>query len=177
MNVIVLTGPESSGKSHLARYLHYTQGGVLCGEYVREFIDEHQRETTLADIPAIAHGQLALEDQARAQRPDWLWLDTHLLNNIIWSQVLFDSSPPWLEEALRARHYDLHLLLSPEGVPWMYDPQRCQPQLSDRRAFFETCRAWLKANGQAYVVLEGDWAARQAQATVALDRHFKNAQG
>lgn len=172
MHVIVLTGPESSGKSHLARHLHHTYGGVRCGEYVRAFIDEHQRETTLADITDIACGQLAWEDQARAGTPTWLWLDTHLLSNIVWSQLLFGSSPAWLEEALRARHYDVHLLLSPEGVPWVYDPQRCQPDISERRAFFEACRAWLEANGQAYVILEGNWAARQAQADAALERYL-----
>lgn len=172
MNVIVLTGPESSGKSHLASHLQRTHGGMLCGEYVRTFIDQHQRDTTLADVTAIAQGQLALEDRARACKPAWIWLDTHLLSNIIWSQVLFGSSPAWLEQALRERQYDLHLLLSPEDVPWVYDPQRCQPAISERRAFFDACRAWLETHQQAYEVLEGDWAARQAQAEAALGRAF-----
>lgn len=172
MNVIVLTGPESSGKSHLASQLQRTHGGVLCGEYVRTFIDQHQRDTTLADVTAIAQGQLGLEDQARAGGPTWVWLDTHLLSNIVWSQVLFGSSPAWLEDALRARHYDLHLLLSPDDVPWAYDPQRCQPDINERRKFFEACRAWLEANQQVYVVLTGDWTTRQAQAEAALWQAF-----
>ena len=81
MKVVVLAGPESSGKSWLAAELQAHFGGVMVGEYVRYFIDQHQRDTTLADIPAIARGQLAWEDAARAQQPKLLILDTHLLTN------------------------------------------------------------------------------------------------
>lgn len=172
MNVVVLTGPESTGKSTLAAYLQRTYGGLRCEEYVRQFIEAEQRDTTLADIPAIAEGQLALEDRARAGQPAWLWLDTHLLSNRLWSLVLFGSCPAWLETALKARRYDLHLLLCPEGAPWVFDPQRCQPDIADRRAFFAACRGWLDQHQQAYVVLNGDWETRSAQAEAAIRRHF-----
>ena len=52
MKVVVLAGPESSGKSWLAAELQAHFGGLMVGEYVRYFIDHHQRDTTLADIPA-----------------------------------------------------------------------------------------------------------------------------
>ena len=90
MKVVVLAGPESSGKSWLAAQLHARIGGLMVGEYVRYVIDQHQRDTTLADIPAIAQGQLAWEDAARAQQPPLLILDTHLLSNKLWSQALFE---------------------------------------------------------------------------------------
>ena len=88
MKVLVLTGPESSGKSWLAAELQLRFGGVLVDEYVRWFIEQNPRDTTLADIPDIARGQLAWEDQARAQQPSLLILDTHLLSNILWSLSL-----------------------------------------------------------------------------------------
>ncbi|MNG07687.1 hypothetical protein D3C84_910020 [compost metagenome] len=130
-------------------------------EYVRHFIDREQRGTCYADIPAIARGQLAWEDDARAKRPHLLILDTHLLSNMLWSRTLFGACPAWLEAELLARRYDLHLLLSPEQVAWVDDGQRCQPELSERRAFFEDCRAWLEGTGQAYESIDGDWEARR----------------
>ncbi|MDQ3203321.1 MAG: AAA family ATPase, partial [Pseudomonadota bacterium] len=114
MKVLVLTGPESSGKSWLAAELQTQFGGLLVDEYVRWFIEQNPRETTLADIPSIARGQLEWEDAARTQQPPLLILDTHLLSNILWSQTLFGECPAWIEQALLSRQYDLHLLLSPE---------------------------------------------------------------
>ncbi|SDU35689.1 MULTISPECIES: AAA family ATPase [Pseudomonas fluorescens group] len=170
MKVVVLTGPESTGKSWLAAGLEQRFGGVRVDEYVRRFIEENPRDTCLADIPAIARGQLHREDQARARQPALLILDTNLLSNILWSQTLFGDCPDWLETELLARHYDLHLLLSPQQVDWAEDGQRCQPALEDRMAFYEATRAWLIQHQQPMQVIEGHWAERQTQAFAAVER-------
>ncbi|MDI2589965.1 AAA family ATPase [Pseudomonas sp. N3-W] len=168
MKVLVLTGPESSGKSWLAAALKERFGGELVDEYVRGFIERNPRDTCLADIPEIARGQLQWEDEARTRQPRLLILDTHLLSNILWSQTLFGDCPPWIEQALLSRHYDLHLLLSPEQVDWTDDGQRCQPDLDERRAFFNATQAWLEQHRQPFQVLQGDWAARREQALEAV---------
>ncbi len=173
MKVLVLTGPESSGKSWLSGEIQAHFGGELVGEYVRHFIDEQGRDTCYADIPAIARGQLAWEDAARARQPSLLILDTHLLSNMLWSRTLFGDCPAWLEEALLARHYDLHLLLSPESIAWHDDGQRCQPQLSERQAFFKATRAWLALHQQPYQVVQGTWEQRKCAAFEALTRLLK----
>lgn len=169
MKVLVLTGPESSGKSWLAGRIHARFGGVVVSEYVRYFIDRHERDTTYADIPAIAQGQLAWEDAARLQGPDLLILDTHLLSNILWSQALFGDCPAWLEGALLQRHYDLHLLLSPDNVEWVADGQRCQPELAHRKAFFDSTLQWLQRHGQPLQVVGGSWAQREIDAVAAVE--------
>jgi nicotinamide riboside kinase len=174
MKVLVLTGPESSGKSWLAAELQAHFGGVLVDEYVRWFIEQNPRDTTLADIPEIARGQLTWEDSARDRQPQLLILDTHLLSNILWSQTLFGDCPPWIEQALLARQYDLHLLLSPENVEWTDDGQRCQPELSERQAFFSMTLAWLENHRQPVQILQGDWATRRTQAFSAVIRLLGN---
>ncbi|MBM0138046.1 AAA family ATPase [Pseudomonas cannabina] len=168
MKVLVLTGPESSGKSWLSAEIQRRFGGVMVGEYVREFIDRQGRDTRYSDIPAIAQGQLAWEDAARASAPQLLILDTHLLSNMLWSRTLFGDCPAWIEQQLLGRSYDLHLLLSPQGVDWISDGQRCQPALGERQAFFDASRAWLDSHQQAYQVLDGDWQQRREQAMAAV---------
>lgn len=168
MKVVVLTGPESTGKSWLAAGLQKQFGGVRVDEYVRRFIEENPRDTCLADIPAIARGQLQWEDEARAQRPALLILDTHLLSNILWSQTLFGDCPDWLEPELLARHYDLHLLLSPEQIDWTDDGLRCQPDLQERLMFFRATQNWLDKHQQPFQIIQGNWAERQAQAVAAV---------
>ncbi|TWC28974.1 nicotinamide riboside kinase [Pseudomonas sp. SJZ079] len=163
MKVLVLTGPESSGKSSLAKEIQSVFGGQIVGEYVRHFIDSEQRDTCYADIPAIARGQLAWEDAARAARPTLLILDTHLLSNLLWSRELFGDCPPWIEEELLKRDYHLHLLLDPVAVPWVDDGQRCQPELGQRLAFYQSCEHWLQQHKQPLQRIQGDWSARRTQ--------------
>ncbi|AZP73624.1 N-acetylglucosamine-6-sulfatase [Pseudomonas poae] len=170
MKVVVLAGPESSGKSWLAAELHQHFGGLMVGEYVRYFIDHHQRDTCLADIPDIARGQLAWEDAARAEQPNLLILDTHLLTNKLWSQTLFGDYPAWLDSELLARHYDLHLLLSPDDVEWTADGQRCQPELTDRQAFFQASLDWMQQHQQPALVIRGHWEERRAVAFAAVEQ-------
>ncbi|TDF83748.1 AAA family ATPase [Pseudomonas sp. H9] len=168
MKVLVLTGPESSGKSWLGSQIQAHFGGELVGEYVRHFIDEQGRDTCYADIPAIARGQLAWEDAARARQPALLILDTHLLSNLLWSRVLFGDCPAWIEQALLQRHYHLHLLLDPNGVDWVGDGQRCQPALQQRQAFFTDSLDWLQRHQQPVKVISGDWAERSVAALSAV---------
>ncbi|CAI8790132.1 N-acetylglucosamine-6-sulfatase [Pseudomonas sp. IT-347P] len=170
MKVVVLTGPESTGKSWLAAGLQQRFGGVRVDEYVRRFIELNPRDTCLADIPDIARGQLQWEDTARAQQPALLILDTHLLSNILWSQTLFGDCPDWLESELLARHYDLHLLLSPEQIDWTDDGQRCQPDLDERLAFFQATQHWLENHDQRFQVIQGDWADRQLRSFAAVEQ-------
>ncbi|MGN2430152.1 AAA family ATPase [Pseudomonas syringae] len=170
MKVLVLTGPESSGKSWLSAEIHKRFGGVMVGEYVREFIEQQGRDTFYSDIPTIAQGQLAREDAARARAPELLILDTHLLSNMLWSRTLFGDCPAWIEEQLLGRAYDLHLLLSPKGVDWISDGQRCQPELGERQAFFDAGRKWLDKHQKPYQVLDGDWQLRREQAMAAVTK-------
>ena len=102
-----------------------------------------------------------------------LILDTHLLTNKLWSQTLFGDYPTWLDDELLARHYDLHLLLSPEDVEWTADGQRCQPELADRQAFFQASRQWLDLHRQPCQVLQGDWKQRKDAAFEAVTRLLK----
>src|SRR5690554_5693778 len=103
MKVVVLTGPESAGKSTLSQALAERFNAPLVSEYVREFIEREQRDTCYADISSIAQHQLQLELAARAQKPPLLLLDTHLLSNKLWSETLFNASPAWIESALQAQ--------------------------------------------------------------------------
>lgn len=170
MKVVVLTGPESAGKSTLSQALAKRFNTPLVSEYVREFIEREQRDTCYADISTIAEQQLRLELAARAQKPPLLLLDTHLLSNILWSETLFNNSPGWIESALQAQHYDLIGLLSPDGMPWQADGQRCQPDLIERQAFHQQLADWLHKHQQPVLHLEGAWQVRYQVLEQAIEQ-------
>lgn len=170
MKVVVLTGPESAGKSTLSQALAERFNAPLVSEYVREFIEREQRDTCYADISTIAEQQVRLELAARAQKPPLLLLDTHLLSNKLWSETLFNASPAWIESALQAQHYDLIGLLSPDGMPWQADGQRCQPDLRERQAFHQHLAAWLQQHQQPVLHLAGTWQARYQALEQAIEQ-------
>ncbi len=174
MKVVVLSGPESAGKSTLCQALAERFNAPLVSEYVREFIEQTQRDTGYADISLIAEQQLARELAARAQQPDLLLLDTHLLSNKLWSETLFGRSPDWIESALKAQHYDLIGLLSPDGMPWQADGQRCQPLLAERQQFHQHLAHWLQQHQQPVLHLEGSWQARYQELERAIEQLLDN---
>lgn len=163
MKVLVLTGPESSGKSWLAARLHRAFGGLLVDVRARLHRQRAARHLP-GRHPRHRPGQLAREDAARSRAPHLLILDTHLLSNILWSRTLFGACPAWLEEELLQRRYHQHLLLSPEGIDWQDDGQRCQPGLAERLRFHGECRDWLLSRNQPFVEIRGSWAERERQA-------------
>lgn len=170
MKVVVLTGPESAGKSSLCAALAEHFKAPVVHEYVREYIELQQRDTCYADVEIIAREQWRREQAARALRPPLLLLDTHLLSNRQWSLALFGQSPSWIEQTLAAQCYDAVFLLSPDGLPWLADGQRCQPERADRLAFYGRLEHWLLEHRQTLVQVEGDWQARYGQIEQAISQ-------
>lgn len=175
MIIVVLTGPESAGKSTLGKALASRFAAPLVSEYVREFIEQNQRDTCYADITTIAEQQLQRELTARAQQPPLLLLDTHLLSNKLWSETLFARSPAWIETALKAQYYDLIGLLSPDGMPWQADGQRCQPELAERQQFHQQLADWLQIHQQPVLHLAGTWQERYQQLESAIEQLLQQA--
>lgn len=170
MIIVVLTGPESAGKSSLTQALAEHFNAPLVSEYVREFIQQEQRDTCYADVSEIAKQQLNRELAARAKCPPLLLLDTHLLSNKLWSEALFADCPDWIETALQEQQYDLIGLLSPDGLPWQADGQRCQPDLSGRMQFHKKLANWLDAHQQPVLHLNGSWQTRYNQLETAISK-------
>lgn len=162
---VCVFGPESTGKTTLARRLagHFRTAWVP--EYARTLLEMRGR-LEAADMPAIARGQAASEDALARNARGVLVCDTDPLTTLVWSERLFGACDPAVGEAAR-REYDLYLLLDAD-VPWVADPVRYLPE--DRRGFFERCRAELVRRGRPFVEVRGDWETRFSVAAAAVDR-------
>jgi len=164
---VCLFGPESTGKSTLAAALARHYGTVHVAEYARGLLDFKGGRCDVEDIPLIVRGQIAAEEALARQARRLLFCDTDPLTTVIWSEWLFGECPDWIREEAASRDYDLTLLLDID-VPWVDDNQRF---LRDRRGeFLERCRSALDAHGRSYVTIRGDWAARFAEASEAIDQ-------
>ncbi|NDV12125.1 AAA family ATPase [Crenobacter caeni] len=164
---IAIVGPESCGKSTLAAALAVRLRGIglqvaLVDEYAREYYAQRAYRPTLADVMAIAEGQMAREAAASG---DVVLCDSTALTCRIWAEVGFGQVPAPLAE-LDHRGYALTLLARPD-IPWQHDPLRSHPYARD--ALFGRYRQALAAmEGCPVAEVVGDGEARVACAWDAL---------
>ncbi|QDV47615.1 Trifunctional NAD biosynthesis/regulator protein NadR [Stieleria neptunia] len=159
-------GPESTGKSTLAKDLAEHFHSIAVPEYARTLIESQQGRIEAEDIEKIARGQAASEDALARAANRVLFCDTDLLLTTIWSDWLFDGCPDAVSREARRRTYDLTLLTDVD-VPWVEDQVRYLPQ--DRTNFFQRCETELQAHQRRYVVLRGSWEERFQSAVQAVD--------
>jgi NadR type nicotinamide-nucleotide adenylyltransferase len=167
---ICVTGPESTGKTTLARRLAESIGTEWVPEGSRLYAERVGRPLLASDVSPIAreHVTLAEEGAARARErgASALVLDTDLLSTVIYARHYYDAVPAWIEDAERARRADLYLLCDVD-VPWIPDGVRDRPV--DRAAMFQRFHHALTQRGAGLVVIRGDWAARWALARSSVD--------
>lgn len=165
MQRIAITGPESSGKTTLAKALAAYFGVPWVGEFARGYLDGSGRPYVEEDLLHMAEGQLRAEQRVAAQRPDVLVCDTDLLVIRIWSQEKFGRVDPRLEAMVREATYHRTLLCKPD-LPWEPDPLRENPH--DRDRLFGIYQQELEAFGRHYSVIEGDRKERLHRAVHAV---------
>lgn len=158
---VVLFGAESVGKTTMARRLATTFATVWLPEWARGYLDVVGPDVTAAKIEAIARGQMAMEDAARAQAMPLLLQDTDLIATVAWSDILLGSHPDWIEEEAIRRRADLYLVLD-DNVAFVADDQRYG---GDRRQMTTAqAIAYLERFGCRYVVVrDAAYAERQAR--------------
>jgi nicotinamide riboside kinase len=173
---ICILGPESTGKSTLAKNLAGAFGATLVPEYAREHItyrntdghgtDKHS-PLTGADLELIARGQFVSQSILAGAEKNILIADSDLLTTSLYAETLFGHCPGWIEELSGdpSQIFDLYLLTSPD-VPWVDDAHRVDRE--GRAKFFEGCQQKLIAKGLAYVLIGGDWQSRFKQSVDAV---------
>ena len=149
---VAITGPESTGKSSLAKQLAIHYNDVWVQEYARIYIDKLVKPYTFNDVEQIAITQIQQERAALKAAKNILFADTELLVIKIWMEVKFGKSPAWIERKMIERKYDLYLLCNID-LPWEEDSQREHPYR--RKELFELYELSLIKYGFNYRIING----------------------
>ena len=148
---IVITGPESSGKSTLADFLSNAFSLPLVGEAARAYLAGKQKPYTQEDVRNIA--VIQAEDEANACLVNQVVIcDTDLLTILIWQKEKYGAWDQEFYNKWNINENKLYLLCAPD-IPWVPDPLRENPD--DRERLFEIHLELLKQHNRQYEVISG----------------------
>jgi len=154
---VVLFGPESTGKTTLAKQLAKHFNSFWVPEYAREYLQKKWNNQSkiceAKDLLPIARGQMRLENERAKKTDSVLICDTDLLETKVYSEAYFSGyCNPILEKYALENTYDLYFLTYID-TPWEADDLRDKPQ--EREAMFKTFERALKKYNRPYVLLKG----------------------
>lgn len=161
---IVITGPESTGKSALAEALSHHFQAPWVREYAREYLTANGPSYEESDLVIMAKGQ----EEARKQISSDFHLvieDTDLLTFLIWGQVVFGKEPEGIRQRWMQNQPDLFLLCDVD-LPWSDDPLREHPHR--RLELMNAYRLELSKTSTRVVEINGLGGKREERAIRAL---------
>lgn len=161
---IAITGPESAGKSTLAKQLSEQFDGAFVPEFARDYVTNLGRAYTYDDVAIIAKQQIKEYDRAYRlieHKQPIVFFDTFLIITKVWFEVVYGRCPVWLDENIRQKKMDLYLLCSPD-LPWVADGVRENGNI--RSELFERYRSNLEHFGFRYEIITGCGATRTTTA-------------
>ena len=148
MPKIIVTGPESCGKTTLCDAISKHFKIPYNKEYAREYLTEIGREYSKKDLLAIAIKQLKNEKKR-------FLLDTDLITIKIWSIYKYGDCEEWILEQIESQKKEnrFYLLCKPD-IKWVSDPLRENPE--DRIKLFDTYLNEISTLNHKYHIVEGE---------------------
>lgn len=165
---IVLTGPESTGKSTLARALGAELHAPCVPEASRVLAEAMAPEPlSAATVEPIARLTMRMADDVLTHAPAVAIFDTDLVSTVVYARHYYGSCPEWIVEEARRRKGEQYLLCLPD-LPWIADGVRDQPMA--RETLLAAFRTVLREIGADAVEIHGTGGARLNAARAAVRR-------
>lgn len=170
---VVFYGPESTGKTTLAKTLAKQYNTQWVPEFARDYLQKKYDETGKAcepsDIMSIAKGQIDLENRKAQKANEILFCDTNLLETYVYARVYFpDKDFSKLKSIALSHQYDYYFLTDID-TPWVADDLR--DKAHERQEMFEVFKNHLLKYEKNFCILSGDLQKRQSKVNTILQTH------
>jgi NadR type nicotinamide-nucleotide adenylyltransferase len=167
---IVITGPESTGKTVLAEGLAQRLNAPWIPEFAREYIQKIGRPYTYQDVEIIAYQQVQQEKEFSGQTGQKiLILDTWLIITQVWFEVVYGEAPDWIKEYISKADIDLFLVCKTD-LPWLPDQVR-ENGGEMRELLLKLYCKKIKEYGYKFEIVEGFGDERLNCALKQLHQH------
>jgi NadR type nicotinamide-nucleotide adenylyltransferase len=151
---IVISGPESTGKTELAEALAKKFGTIWVPEYARTYIEQLDRPYTFHDVEMIAKVQVAMESEFAEKAFNGLLIfDTWLIITKVWFDVVYGHCPEWIIEHIASSNIDLFLVCDTD-IPWVSDRVR-ENGGENRKDLFRQYCSEITSFGFKYAIVDG----------------------
>ncbi len=168
---IALFGPESTGKTTLAKQLaaHFETAWTpeFARDYLQEKWDKEKMTCAIEDMIPIAVGQITLENEGLLIANKFLFCDTNLMVTKVFSEMYYDFCDPILDKSAKQHKYDL-VFLTDIDVPWQKDDLRDKPE--NRATTFEIFKDALIQNNKPFIILSGSSSERLQKAVTIIEQ-------
>lgn len=159
MKKIVITGPESTGKSTLTASLAKHYNATWVKEYAREYLENLTKPYEIADVLEMAKIQLEEEYKAEKTITPTLFLDTDLTVFKVWLKEKYNTEINWIENEIKQSSNKLFFICDID-IPWEADPLREHPNLEDRQRIFNRYIQIMEENQFNYHIISGNKETR-----------------
>jgi len=167
---VVITGPESTGKTELAHALAERLDTIWIPEYARQYVENLDRPYEYEDVIQIAKHQIAQETEFASKMGKGILLfDTWLIITKVWLDLVFGKCPEWILDHIRSSKIDLFLVCDTD-LPWIADPVR-ENGGEKREELFQIYCNEIRKFGFKYEIVSGIGDSRTENAINALLRH------
>ncbi len=169
---VVITGPESTGKTELTLVMSSLYNTSYVPEYARDYISGLKKPYTYDDIEKIARKQIELSNEKVKIANKVLFYDTYLIITKVWFQWVFNDCPTWLLEEISKLKIDLFLLCDID-IPWIPDPLR-ENGGENRIKLFNIYINELNNYGFKYKLINGFGEKRYENARLYINQMLNN---
>lgn len=171
---IVLLGPESTGKTTLAKDLAKHFSTTWVEEYLRDFalekLKSQDKDIKISDNLHIVTEQLKLENQAVKDAKELLICDTNFVETMFYSYLYFGKINDFFSLCLKNLSYDLYLLTNID-LAWQADEVRDKP--NDRQKHYDYFKALLQNLALPFVEISGVKEERVKKAIYEIEKFLK----
>lgn len=151
---IVVTGPESTGKTTLCENLAKHYHTAFIPEFARDYVSNLKRHYTYNDVIFIAKKQIELEEEYQKRANTILFYDTYLIITKVWLEVVYYKYPAWIDKQLQKKTIDYFLLCYPD-IEWIPDQVR-ENGGKMREVLFKKYENEIKKINGEYFIIKGE---------------------